>query len=88
MNIVVELGGSRNLQQALGSLASLLDLPLDSSFFEELSFLEDIELGGNLLIDFTIGASINKTVVNDMFYGDIDMFVTVNRFVVSQCGSS
>lgn len=84
MDIVVELGGSRNLQQALNSLASLLNLPLDASFFDQLSFLEDISLGGNLLIDLTIGASIDKNVVNSTSFGDVDVFITINRFMVSQ----
>ena len=36
LNIVLNLGGSRNLEQALKSLAHLVDLPLEESFFEQL----------------------------------------------------
>ena len=82
MDIVANLGGSRNLNQALKTLASLVDLPLEGSFFEQLAILEDIELGGSLLIDFSIGAKIDRDVVNSTFYGSVTPFITINRFLV------
>ena len=83
MNIIVELSGSRNLQQALTTLASLLDIPLSTSFFEQLSFLDDIDLGGSLLLDLTIGARINKTEVGGSSYSSPGVFIEINRFLVS-----
>lgn len=81
MNLVLEVGGSTNLNQALKKLASLLDLPLDGSFFDELLILDEIDLGGSLLVDLTIGAKIDEGVVNTTDYGK--PFVRINRFLVS-----
>lgn len=84
MNLVLEVGGSTNLNQALKKLASLLDLPLDGSFFDELLILDEIDLGGSLLVDLTIGAEIDEGRVNTTDYGnDIGLFVRINRFLVS-----
>ena len=79
LNIVLNLGGSRNLEQALKSLAHLVDLPLEESFFEQLSVLDDIELGGSLLIDLTIGGTINRDNITDP-YG-VDLAIRVNSFL-------
>jgi hypothetical protein len=83
MNLVLEVGGSTNLNQALKKLASLLDLPLDASFFDELLILDEIDLGGSLLIDLTFGATIDEGVVNTTSYGNVGLFVRINRFLVS-----
>ena len=83
MNLVLEVGGSTNLNQALKKLASLLDLPLDASFFDELLILDEIDLGGSLLIDLTFGARISTDVVNSTDYGPVVLSVDINRFLVS-----
>ena len=80
LNIVLNLGGSRNLEQALKSLAHLVDLPLEESFFEQLSVLDDIELGGSLLIDLTIGGTINRDNITSGSYG-VDLAIRVNSFL-------
>lgn len=80
LNIVLNLGGSRNLEQALKSLAHLVDLPLEESFFEQLSVLDDIELGGSLLIDLTIGGTINRDNIISGSY-DVDLAIRVNSFL-------
>ena len=81
LNIVLNLGGSRNLEQALKSLAHLVNLPLEESFFEQLSVLQDIELGGSLLIDFTIGAVIDRDDVASESYAGVDLVIRVNSFL-------
>lgn len=57
-------------------------LYIDPSFFDDISLLEDLELGGSCLIDMRFNASISRTAVNSSSYSGIDVDVTVKRFEV------
>lgn len=82
LNIAIELSASRNLQAALRSLQNYISIPIDPSFFEELSVLDDIELGGSLLLDLTIGASIPIDEVKNGTFSNVGLFVEINAFSV------
>lgn len=85
INVAVELSASRNLRSALKSLASMLgnDLFLDQEFFDELSLLEELVLGGSLLIDVTFGASIPNSAIENKTYGGTSLFLRVNDFAAA-----
>lgn len=75
------LVASQSVESALKSMSKLLgeDLPLDTSFFDNL--LNQTQLGGSVMIDLTFGARISKkSVGNQTEFGKADLFLQVNNF--------
>lgn len=85
VNISIELFASRDVQAALNNLASLLggSLFLDTSFYNNL--LKNVELGGFILIDLTVGARISRSSISNGGgdYGSVDAYLRVNNFVAT-----
>jgi hypothetical protein len=53
---------------------------IDQSFFDELSVLQGVDLGGSILVDMTIAASIAPDSVDSKSYTGVTISITVNRF--------
>jgi hypothetical protein len=72
-------------QNALSSLSSLLGgvLYINPSFYNDLAALEDIELGGSLLLDLSVNAAMSNTNISTASYSNANVNITVNRFETS-----
>ena len=83
INVAIDLAASRNVKEALKNLASILgnDLLLNPSFFDSLSVLDNMVLGGSVLVDVTFSAMIDQTAVQAGDYATgVDVSLLVNQF--------
>jgi hypothetical protein len=71
-----------NRQSALGSLSTILGgaIYINPAFFSNLAVLEDIQIGGSLLLDITFNATIARDSVSSSSYGSVDVDIFVNQF--------
>ena len=54
---------------------------IDQSFFDELSVLQGVDLGGSILVDMTIAASIAPDSVDSKSYTGVTISITVTGFL-------
>ena len=83
LNAVANIEASTSVLDALDGLKDILPISLDDSFFDELSVLEEVKVGGSILIDLSIEATIDKDDIGTSGYGDITVYARMNRFEVT-----
>jgi hypothetical protein len=75
LNFIHSRDALRSFSRVLGNA-----LPIKQKFFDNLYALDNLELNGSLLLDFSVKAGISRDQVSGSTYGGIALSVVVNRF--------